>query len=212
MKKIDLNTWNRKEHFEFYTSFDEPFWGLVTELDCTKAYKYSKKNNLSFFAYYLHKSLVAINQIEDFRLRIQDNCPVLCDEIHASPTIARKDGTFAIGFVPFNTDFSAFSETLAKEIAKAQSSKGLFLGREPNRIDAIHYSSVPWFKFSGLTHARNFKYPDSSTKITFGKASFEGEKMSFPVAVNSHHALVDGYQASEFLKLFQELLNQDIHT
>lgn len=207
MKQINLGTWNRKEHFEFFSDFDEPFFGVVAELDCTRAYEISKEKGFSFYAYYLHKSLVAINLIDAFRLRILNNCPVIFDEIHASPLIARKDGPFAIGFAPFNKDFKVFAESVAAETEKAQNSKVLFLGEHSNRIDLIHYSTIPWFKFTGLTHARNFKFPDSATKITFGKASLEKEKRTFSVAINSHHALVDGENVAEFLDLFQKLLN-----
>ena len=28
---IEINTWNRKEHFEFFSHFDEPFFGVVSE-------------------------------------------------------------------------------------------------------------------------------------------------------------------------------------
>ena len=59
MKRIlDQSTWNRKEHFDFFRKFDEPFFGIVTEIDCTKAYQISKEKKQSFFAYYLHLMLI----------------------------------------------------------------------------------------------------------------------------------------------------------
>jgi chloramphenicol O-acetyltransferase type A len=32
-QKIDLATWNRKEHFEFFSTFEEPFFGITTPID-----------------------------------------------------------------------------------------------------------------------------------------------------------------------------------
>jgi len=55
MKIIDTENWNRKEHFDFFSKMASPFFGIVTEVDCTKAYKKAKENENSFFAYYLHK-------------------------------------------------------------------------------------------------------------------------------------------------------------
>ena len=66
-QKLDLNTWNRKEHFLFFKQMEEPFFGVTVPIDCTKAYAKSKELGVTFFTYYLHKTLVAINTIEPFR-------------------------------------------------------------------------------------------------------------------------------------------------
>lgn len=208
MKEIDINSWNRREHFEFFSTFDEPFFGVVTEVDCTRAYKKSKENNWSFFAYYLYQSLKAINQIEEFRCRILDGKPVIYDSIHASPTIGREDGTFGFSFVEYSPDFEVFCENLNKEIKATQNSSGLRLTDDAMRQDSIHYSSVPWIKISGLTHARHFKFADSVPKISFGKMILQGGKRRMSVSVNVHHGLMDGLHVAEYLDLFQELLNE----
>ena len=65
MKKIDLSSWKRKEHFEFFSKMDSPIFGIVTEVDCDECYKNSKENGISFFANYLHKSMIAVNVVED---------------------------------------------------------------------------------------------------------------------------------------------------
>jgi chloramphenicol O-acetyltransferase type A len=53
MKKLDLKNWNGKKHFEFFSSFDEPFFGVVSLVDSTKAYNFSKNNDRYFFTHYL---------------------------------------------------------------------------------------------------------------------------------------------------------------
>jgi len=37
-KQLDIANWNRKEHFEFFRKFEEPFFGLTATVDWTKAY------------------------------------------------------------------------------------------------------------------------------------------------------------------------------
>ena len=110
MKIIDKATWKRKEHFDFFSSFDEPFFGLVTEIDCSIAYKKCKNENISFFAYYLHKALLAINQVEEFSYRMVGDDIVVYDEIHASATLGRIDETFAFSFIEFEEDFKGSIE------------------------------------------------------------------------------------------------------
>ena len=38
-KIIDLATWNRKEHFEHFSAFDDPFFGVTVHVDCTRSYE-----------------------------------------------------------------------------------------------------------------------------------------------------------------------------
>jgi len=88
MKQINLKTWNRKEHFEFFKNYNQPFFGVTAEVNITKAYKKSKDLGVSFFLYYLHKSLQVINELEPFRYRIREGDQVVVyDKIRAGTTI-----------------------------------------------------------------------------------------------------------------------------
>ena len=87
---IDLEHWNRKEHFLFFGSMDDPFFGLTTQIDVTSIYKEAKADHASFFLYSLHKIMTAVNEVEEFRYRIIDNIPVCFDRIHVGTTIGRK--------------------------------------------------------------------------------------------------------------------------
>ena len=207
MKIIDINTWKRKEHFEFFSKFDEPFFGIVSEIDCTIASQKAKEKGVSFFASYLYKSLKAVNAIEEFRCRILDDKIVIYDSIHASATLAREDETFAFSFVQFSEDFNQFEKALKLEIKEVQNSSGLRLNEGAIRHDVVHFSSVPWVKFTGLSHARSFTLPDSSPKITFGKIFTKDKRKMMPVSINAHHGLVDGLHVAKFLELFQNLMN-----
>ena len=52
-KEIDLINWPRKDHYEFFSQFEEPFFGVTVNTDCTLAYKNAKEKGASFFLYYL---------------------------------------------------------------------------------------------------------------------------------------------------------------
>ena len=64
---LDIENGPSKEHFHFFRKFEEPFFGTTVEIDCTKAYEKAKELDSSFFIYYLHKTLIAVNQLESFR-------------------------------------------------------------------------------------------------------------------------------------------------
>lgn len=132
---------------------------------------------------------------------------VVFDEIGASPTIGREDGTFAFSFVDYFEEFDVFDKALQKEIEAVQTSDGLRAEGDEEKFDVIHYSSIPWIKFTSVSHARNYKSKDSCPKITFGKMSWNNEKLFMPISVAAHHGLVDGKHVGEFLTLYQEILN-----
>ena len=203
--KIDLNNWNRKGHFEFFSAFQEPFFGITTTIDCTIAYGKSKAMQISFFVYYLHKTLVAVNKIENFRYRIEGENVYLYDEIDASATIMRKDKTFGFSFMKFHEDIHEFNTIVQTEIERIQTTTGILTREYPENI--IHFSAVPWINFTGLTHSRNFGVTDSCPKISYGKMVEENGKKSMALSVTAHHGLVDGYHVGLLVEEFQNLMN-----
>ena len=203
--KIDLKTWNRSTHYEFFSKFDEPFFGITTPIDCTIAYQKSKTLQIPFFVYYLHKTLAAVNKIENFRLRIEGENVVLYDEIDTSATIMREDKTFGFSFIKFHEDLHEFNKTAQIEIQRIQNTPGILTRAYPENI--IHFSAVPWINFTGLTHSRNYSISDSCPKISFGKLMDENGKKTMALSVTAHHGLLDGYHIGLFVEELQNLLN-----
>ena len=206
-KLLDIKNWNRREHFEFFSKFDEPFFGIVAEIDCTNAYRFCKEHQIPFFLFYHYKSIIAVNRTEEFRYRIQDNGIIVYDTIHVTTTISRDDNTFAFSFIPYAQSFDEFAELAQAEIRNVRSTEGLRMNENSGRPDVIHYSTVPWISFTGVTHARNFKFPDSVPKITFGRFSQKNSKKIMPVSINVHHGLMDGYHVGQYMELFEQLIN-----
>lgn len=206
--QIDIENWARRDHFRFFRSFDEPFFGLVASVDAAAAKRRAKALGASFYLFYLHRSLVAANQIDAFRLRIEGEEIFLHDAVHASPTVNRADGTFGFSYMSFEPDFEAFQKKAKAEIERVRASSGLELAGA-DRTNIIHYSAMPWVHFTALSHARSFRFADSAPKITFGKTEPKGKKFLLPVALHLHHALADGSDAGRFFELFQSILNEN---
>ena len=97
--KINIEQWARREQYNFFKQYEEPFWGATVEIDCTAAYRLCKEKNYSFFFYYLHKTLLASNQVENFRYRLSGDEVYLFSENHVSATINRDDDTFGFSFI-----------------------------------------------------------------------------------------------------------------
>ena len=205
-QKLDLTTWNRKEHFLFFKQMEEPFYGITTSIDCTKAYAKAKELGVSFFSYYLHKTLSAVNAIENFRYRIIEDEVYVFDVIDASATIMREDTTFGFSYMPYTENPIDFAQIVQTEIERIQTTTGVFTREYPENL--IHFSALPWINFSSLSHARSFSWPDSCPKISYGKLLDENGKKTMPISVHVHHGLVDGYHVGLFLDALQQLMNE----
>ncbi len=201
---LDIESWNRKDQFHFFSQFEEPFFGVTVQLDCTEAYAKAKASGYSFFLYYLHLSLKAANQIEPFRYRISDGKVYLHDTVNASPTINRPDGTFGFSYMDYHPDFENFAEAAKITIEEVRNSTGLIPAVSGENV--IHYSSVPWINFTGLSHARSFSFKDSCPKISFGKMTEVNGRKQMPVSIHVHHALMDGFHVGQYIDLYQQLL------
>ena len=204
--KIDIDNWIRKEHYLFFTQFEEPFYGVTVHIDCTIAYEQAKLKERSFFLYYLYRALKATNEVENFRYRIEDKEVYLFDKINASPTIARPNGTFGFAYMDYYEDENVFYSEALKE--KEQVEKATTLMPSGSGINLIHVSAIPWLNFTSISHARSFSYPDSCPKISFGKVTEKDGLKTMPVSIHVHHALVDGCHIGLFVDAFQKLMNE----
>ena len=205
MKYLDINTWNRKQHFEHFRTLADPNFGIVVTVDVTKLKQHSKNTNTSFFVHYLHACMKAINSIENLKYRIEDNKIAMHNIINASATIARKDNTFGFSYIDFSEDFTTFNRNFQNEKKRIQSTIDLF---PPKYSPAcIHCSALPWINFTSHKEPFSGNKNDSVPQVAFGKVIEENGREKMSVAITVNHALVDGYHVGLFFDNFQKELD-----
>ncbi len=207
MRELDIENWNRKEHFHFFNQFDDPYFAVTVDFDVTEVYKYAQKSTISFFALYLHACMKAINSVENFKYRIKDDKVIVHDVIHASPTISRPDNTFGCSFIYYNEDFDKFYEGFKLEKERVLSTTDLFPPEEGTDA-CIYCSTMPWFNFSGHKEPAFGVKKESVPKLAFGKYVNKDDRFIMPVAIAVNHALVDGYHVGLFVEEYQKELRK----
>lgn len=207
-QKVDVKRWVRRAQFDFFRPFDEPFFGITAEVECAAAYQKCKQQGYSFYLYYLHKILLAANQIQEFRYRIEGDDVVLWEQIRIGATVDRSDGTFGFAHFAYANDYTTFAELATAEIERVRGRSDL----EPSdgSDDVIHFSALPWVSFTSISHARQFQRADSCPKIATGKLHESGGHMVMPVSVHGHHALMDGVHAGRFIQVLEALLGSEV--
>ena len=205
MRTININTWNRKQQFEHFKGFEDPYFALTIPFDVRVAYKSCKEKGVSFFARYLHDCIKAINSVENLKYRILDGEVVVYDVIHASATLSRADNTFALSYIKYADELKEFIINLDNEKKRVRET-GDFYPPE-NNLDCIHCSALPWVNFSSNKEAKS-GVPDSVPKLAFGKVMSNPDgRLTMNVSIAANHALVDGYHVGLFSEAFQKNLN-----
>jgi len=204
-QKLDVANWSRREHFLFFKTFDEPYYGITINIDCTKAHQSAKELGVSFYSYYLHKTLAVINELENFKYRIDGNDVYICERVDVSSTILRDDHTFGFSYIKYSANLQEFHENVKREIARVKSTDGLFTTGPLE--DVIHFSALPWVNYTSISEASNKSAGDSCPKISVGKLVDTDGKKQMPYTIHVHHALVDGYHLGLFFEKLQSLMN-----
>ena len=188
---IDLDTWPRREVFEFYRDFDKPFFNVCLRLDVTNLLNELKR----------HESVsVALTY------RLRDGRVLVHDVIHGGTTLMLPNETFTLVYFDYARTFGEFIGPAQRALAERKKDGGF----NPRHNDdaRIHCTTLPWIAFTSFSHARNSRRDDSVPKISFGKFIRENERTLMPFSVEVHHALVDGLHVGRYIARIEELLAQ----
>ncbi len=98
MKEFNTNQWNRKEQFELFKIYDDPYFNLTTQLEVTNLYDFTKNNKLSFFLTTLFVALETANEFLEFRLRLFKNKVIEFDSVNIGSTVLNADNTFSFAY------------------------------------------------------------------------------------------------------------------
>ncbi|HET9479331.1 MAG TPA: chloramphenicol acetyltransferase [Pyrinomonadaceae bacterium] len=206
-KYLDLDTWPRRELFEFYRDFDKPYFNICTRLDVTNLLKELHHHpSVSVALTYHYFALKAANEIEQFRYRLRNGRVLVHDVINGGTTLMLPNETFTLVYFDYADTFAQFIGPAQRAVEEAKNDPAF---RPRHDDDArIHCTTLPWISFTSFSHARNWRREDSVPKISFGKFTQENGRTLMPFSVEVHHALVDGLHVGRYVARIEEMLAQ----
>ena len=208
---IDINTWERKENYEFFLGFQNPTISITSEVECAGAKARAKAAGESFFLHYLYAVLRAVNEIPEFRFRIDAEGRVVYfdHEDMLTPIKVKENGRFFTIRLPWNTDFQTFYTT-AKAIINDIDPNGNPYDMEKvggkDLLDVILLSATPDLYFTSLTCTQEHRHGSNYPLMNAGKAILKEGKLVMPIAMTIHHGFIDGHHLSLFYKKVEEFL------
>ncbi len=203
MKQLDINTWARKEHFDFYNEFSDPYFNVCVRINVKPVFEYAKRSKTSFYQCYLFAAMKAVNGYQPMRLRIKDECVFDVPNIELSTVQIAPDDSFRIAYLPFSDSLSEYSELCdaAFESALSQNFFSTQFVENEGRINCVYVSVLPWLDFSSFSHASHHGVNDGIPKLVFGK--YDADTGTMPLSIEVHHALMDGLHVARFVDELQ---------
>ena len=209
---IDIETWERKENFNFFRRFQNPQLSITSEVECGGAKKRAKEAHQSFFLHYLYAVLRAANEIPELRYRIDpEGRVVLYDQIDIlSPIKIKENGKFFTIRFPYHEDFETFYQE-ARKIIDSIPENGDPYAAENGEVANGDYglillSATPDLYFTSITGTQEKQSGNNYPLLNAGKAITKEGKLVMPIAMTIHHGFVDGHHLSLFYRKVEELL------
>ena len=203
MKKLELESWERREQFEFFSRISQPFYSVSFRVDVTKVYDFAKKNAVSFYYAMTYLVTKALNSAPELRICVRDGELFVLDERIPSFTDMKKGSeAFYIVTLPAGDDILDFCER-AKRKSSEQSS---FLEQSEETDELIFISCLPWLDITSLTNERDFDPDDAIPRIAWGKYTEENGKKILGMSVEVNHRFCDGVHIGKFNKKLCELI------
>ncbi len=203
---LDVTTWSRRDLFEFFRNFDNPYFNICTRLDVTNLLVFLRSRpDLNVSLAYHYFALRVANEIEPFRYRLRDGRVVVHEVINGGTTVLTPNESFTFAYFDFDEDFERFMLAAQHSVSDAKASNSF----EPTaNDDTIYFTTLPWVSFTSFAHARNWGREDSVPRIAFGKFVPENERTFLPFSIEVHHALMDGLHVGRYMNRLQEALDQ----
>ena len=197
-RRIDLSTWSGASQFNLFRTFEKPHYVITTRVDATRLQALPG----SAFRSALWAIGSGIAAVDALRTRFDGDTVTLYYQVQISPPIALDDETFSFGYFDWQPDRAAFDKHAEAEIHRVLTEGSLASAGKPW---VCYASCLPWFDFTGLDNAIPSR-DDCIPRISWGKIVPKGDGYDMALAIQVHHALVDGRQIARFFEATEDAL------
>ncbi len=200
-ERIDLQTYPRRSHYEFFKAMAYPYVGLTANVDVTALVKRAKELGGSAFLSCLWAAAQAANAVPELRQRIVGEDIIQLDHCDTAHTVALPDHTFCKCRTACRRPLEEFLTYGRQRQEEAKQHHG-FVQPGDDETELIFLSCVPWVAFTQVIQPVPIP-ADSNPRIVFGKFIKQDGKCLLPVHTQCNHALVDGYHLGQFYEAME---------
>ncbi len=203
MKRIDMTTYPRREHFSHFYGMAYPYVGVTVDVDVTGLLALCREKKMSFYLMVLHAAALAADTVPEFRRRIDGGGIVEYDECPTSHTELKPDGTYAYCTLRHHLPLAEYLRKAGAARAAVRESGSI---EEEAEVQSMYFiSTLPWLHYTSLIQPVCCG-EESNPRITWGKYQETAGRMMLPLSVLVHHALADGLHIARFYEAFNQTM------
>lgn len=205
---IHLDSWPRKEHFQYYRTKIKCGYCLTGRLDVTGLVSRAKKQGLQTYPCFLYVISRTVNSMDEMKMMVDpQGAPGVWEQVHPNYTIFHQDDkTFSDLWSCYHPEFEVFYREYQQTLERYGSKRGIKL-RNDQPPNFFCVSCVPWMDYTGYA-SYGAGEPNLFPIVTFGRYTTEGNKITMPLTVNISHAAADGYHTCRFFELLQQEMDR----
>ncbi|MBP6065302.1 chloramphenicol acetyltransferase [Bacteroides sp.] len=211
---VDIETWERKDNYNFFRDFLNPTISITSEVTCGGAKKRAKEAKQSFFLHYLYAILHAANEVKEFRFRIdREGKVVYYDKVDVlTPIKIDEEGHFYTVRIPYHKDFDTFYKEAQAIIQNIPTESKPYSNEEQGSVntdfDMILLSATPDLYFTSITATQEFRHGSNYPLMNAGKAVIRDNEWVMPIGMTVHHGFIDGHHLARFFQTVEAFLSK----
>ena len=141
-RTIDMSTYPRRAHFDYFRSLQNPMLGVTVDVDVTALQGFCKDRGCSFYLAFMHAAALAADGVPELRRRIRDGGIVEYDACGTSHVEPLDDGTYCYCTLYHDRAWDEWLPYAAA--ARAASKRTSSLARSVRRASSLACSASSW--------------------------------------------------------------------
>ena len=204
--EIDLETYPRRQHFEYFLSLQYPYVGVTNNVDVTELVRFCKEKKYSFYLMFMHVAALAADDIAELRQRIRNRGIIEYSECPTSHIELLDNGTYCYCTLRHHMGLDEYIS--CAESARKQCRLNGSLEEADDCKSMYFISALPWLHYTSLIQPVA-DGRDSNPRSTWGKFQKDPYgREQLPVTILAHHGLVDGIHIARFYENLEAQLRQ----
>ena len=195
-RKIDMESFPRREHFEHFMAYANPYAAVTVEIDITGALARIKAEKRPFYITMLYFFTKAANAVPQMRQRVLDGEIIEYDRCESSYTCDKGDGTYCNVPTYFDEDLDVYTQNAKLAQKKAIENPSIADGEDP--LGRYFTTSTPWFTPLHVQHPTPIP-ADTNPRFLVGKYHQAGGRILMPINIVVNHALCDGFHIAQVI-------------
>lgn len=196
MRRIDKQSWPRRDHYDFFAPMSDPFYTLSFPVEVTALRNCCKARGLSFYHAMVYGVTKAMESVEAFHYKDRQGEIVYHERLVPSFThLESGSELFRIITLDAGDDMADFCRrTRAQAAAQTE-----FITQGPWDEDAlIYFTCLPWFPLTSLTNEKDLRPWDSIPRAAWGRWEEQGARTCLNLSLELNHRLLDGVHVGRF--------------